>query len=95
MTTNLNPAIAASLRGFIPSSWTANPVADASEHFDNLADTFSTDVNYLGLSLTVEVNRAGHLVDVVATDDGTGWRDELSERALRKILALACEAEAA
>lgn len=75
--------------------FTDNPVADAAEHFDRLADTFNAKVNYLGLSLSVEVDRGGHMVDVVKEEDGESLHEEFSERALRKILALACEGETA
>ena len=89
----LSNAMARAICG-MPPSFTASPTADAEEHFDNAADTFLADVEYLGLKLTAEVDRSGHLVDVLQAD-GTCLMDELSERALRKILALACEGETA
>lgn len=89
---HLNPTIMQTLRPFMGSMgmFSNNPVADASAHFDALADTFTTDVTYLGIDFCVEVNRHSlNVVDLIETATGTDWFDELSGDAKRNISQLA------
>ena len=75
----------------MPPAFTSSPTADAEDHFDDLADTWEADVNYLGLKLHIEVSRSGnHIVDLIG-EDGTGWYELLSEKALRQVRKLAEE----
>lgn len=94
---NLNPVIAQALDPFPGSMgmFSANPVADASAHFDMQADTFTQQVNYLGLPLDVELSRSGNNIVSVFDQSGNDWYPELSERALRKIVAMAYDKEEA
>jgi hypothetical protein len=96
MNTNLHPVMVQALRGFMGSMgmYSSSPTADAEDHFDAAANTFEAEVEYLGLTLTAEVTQDGRLVDLLQAD-GTCWMEELSERALRKILFLAQEGVAA
>ena len=94
---NLNPVIAQALAPFIGSMgmFSANPVADASAHFDASDDTFTQQVDYLGLPLDVELSRSGNHIVSVFDQSGNDWYPELSERALRKIVAMAYDKEEA
>ena len=80
---NLNPVIAQALTPFIGSMgmFSASPVADAESHFDMQADTFATDLAYIGLSLSVEVNRHSRRVSDIIGPDGSNLFYEFSEQA--------------
>jgi len=87
----LHPTIAASLKPFMGSMgmFSNNPVADASEHFNRLADTFTTTVTYLGLEFDVEVNKhSRNVVDLIGPN-GYDWFYELSDDAKKNISRLA------
>lgn len=91
---NLNPVIAQALAPFLGSMGmlSANPVADASAHFGMQADTFTTDLTYIGLSLCVEVNRhSRRLVDIVGPD-GADLYYEFSEKARQSMARMVLEA---
>lgn len=67
-----------------------NQVADAADHFDRMADTFTTDVTYCGIDLCVEVNRhSRNAVDIVAVADGSDMYYEFSDMARQNIARLA------
>ena len=84
-------AMAARICGMPPAFTSASPTADAEAHFDDLADTFAADVDYLGLKLHIEISRSGnHIVDLIG-EEGTAWYELLSEKALRQIRKLAEE----
>lgn len=91
---NIHPTIANTLTPFMGSMgmFSASPTADAEDYFDGLENTYTAEVDFLGLKLTAELNRGSdHLVDVLG-EDGTCWYELLSEKALRKIRTLALEA---
>lgn len=91
---NVNATIMQSIAPFMPCAWpglmTNNPVADASAHFDALADTFDAEVEYLGITFYVEVNKHSRKAsEITRVDDGTDWYYEFSDSARRNIAHLA------
>lgn len=85
---NLNPTIAASLRGYVPSTWTDNPAADAESHYDSL-DTFTTTVTYLGIEFDVDVNKHSLRCKEIFGPGGDDWFYEFSENARNNIARIA------
>ena len=65
-----------------------NPVADAADHFDALADTFDWMVNYIGLELDVTINKHTLRVQEIYSD-GECIYYELSEKARDNIARIA------
>jgi len=95
---NVNPTIAASLAPFFPAVWpnySGNAVADAERHQDMLADTFTTDVHYLGVDFCVEINRHSRRVVDIVDSNGDDWYYELSASALEAIARKAIAQEEA
>jgi len=87
----MHPTIAASLAPFMGSmgTFSNNPVADASDYNDKLADTFWTTVSYLGLEFDVEINRHALRCQDIIGPDGVDWYYELSEQAHKNIARIA------
>ena len=81
----------AAICGLKPSAFTGSPTADAEAHFDALADTYMTAVEYHGMALTVEINRPGNCLVDILDADGNCWLELLSEKALRQVRKLADE----
>ncbi len=86
---NVAPTIMQSMAGFIPSAWTNNTANDAADHFDRMADTIDAEVDYLGITFYVEVNRHSlNCSEITRVDDGICWYYEFSDSARRNIARL-------
>lgn len=72
--------------------FSASPARDAEEHFDAMTDTIDTEVDYLGITFYVEVNRhSRNCSEITRVSDGSCWYYEFSGMARRNIAALAIE----
>lgn len=88
---NLHPVMAQALAPWI--GYSNNPVADAAKHFDELADTFTTTVEYLGIEFDVEVNKHSLRCQDIIGPGGEDWFYEFSETARNNIARLAIHQE--
>ena len=91
----LHPTIAASLAPFMGSmgTFSNNPVADASDYNDKLADTFWTTITFMGIEFDVEVSNHTLRCNDIIGPGGEDWFYALSDDARNKIARIAIHQE--